>query len=59
MIRVKITEDSGKIIDSDFDTVESLTEFMKKNFVTPDKLKTMEIDVESSDYNRPAFWRQE
>jgi hypothetical protein len=56
MIRIRITFINDLIMEDEFETFDSLTFWILDNC---SKIRTMEIDVETSNNNRPAFWSKE
>lgn len=56
MIRVRITLAEGFTTEGEFKNFDELTFWILKHSIN---IRTMEIDVESSDNNRPTFWSQE
>ena len=56
MIRARVMFNEGIVSEGTFKDHEELTEYIIKQ--SPN-IKTLEIDIESSDNNRPAFWSQE
>ena len=57
MISVRLTFHSGNTHEKTFSDFDEMTNYIKE--VKTEQVETMEVDVESSDYNRPAFWRTE
>lgn len=56
MIRTRVVFAEGIVSEGVFETHEELTEYIVKH---SNHVKTLEIDIESSDNNRPTFWSEE
>lgn len=56
MIAVRVTFLDGTVSDLDFEDIDKVTDFIREHSET---LTILEIDIESSNHNRPAFWRSQ
>jgi hypothetical protein len=56
MIRVRAMMIDGITTEGSYDNIQELSEYIEKYSVN---IKTLEVDIESSDNNRPAFWCEE
>lgn len=56
MIRVRVILAEGQMLEGEFEDFDALTFWIMKQSIN---IRTMEIDVENSDNNRPAFWCEE
>jgi hypothetical protein len=46
----------GIMTEGSYESIEELSEYIKKY---SSNITTLEVDIESSDNNRPAFWSEE
>jgi hypothetical protein len=56
MIRTRVIFNDGIVSEGTYSNFDELTEQIKQ---LSDKILTLEVDVESSDNHRPAFWCEE
>jgi hypothetical protein len=56
MIRTRVIFNDGIVSEGTYSDIDELTEHIKN---IKDKILTLEVDVESSDNHRPAFWCEE
>ena len=56
MIRTRVMFTDGIVSEGTYATIDELAEHIKQ---MDNKILTLEVDVESSDYHRPAFWCEE
>lgn len=56
IIRTRAIFTDGIVSEGNFKTMEELTNYISG---CGDHIITLEVDVESSDNNRPAFWSEE
>jgi hypothetical protein len=56
IIRTRAIFTDGIVSEGAFNTMEELSSFISS---WGDHIITLEVDVESSDNNRPAFWSEE
>jgi hypothetical protein len=56
MIRTRVIFNDGIVSEGTYSDIDELTEHIKQ---LGNKILTLEVDVESSDNHRPAFWCEE
>lgn len=56
MIRTRVIFNDGIVSEGQFFDMDELTSYIR---TWSNNIRTLEVDVEDSDNNRPAFWCEE